>query len=65
MASLVTKAPWPAEGIEYGSQLEDYCWGYLYLYDDGDFEFIADEQPESEEIQARWGHYFQRRLPAD
>lgn len=54
--SLLEKTPWPAQEIKHGSSPEDYQWGYLYLY--GRVDFVVGEQPDREEIEARWEHYF-------
>jgi hypothetical protein len=40
MGLLLEKTPWPAEGIRKGSAPEDYNWGYLYYYDDGEVQFV-------------------------
>ena len=63
MGALIEKTPWPAQGIVYGSRPEEYVWGYLYLYDDGNFHFRADEEPSDEEVWDRWGHYFDGNSP--
>lgn len=58
MGTLIEKTPWPAQGIRQDSIPDDYQWGYLYLYDDGQAMFDEAETPSLEEIVARWGHYF-------
>ncbi len=52
------KVAWPATGIRDASRIEEYDWGYLYIYLDGRSpEFRLTEQPSEQEIRARWGHY--------
>jgi hypothetical protein len=52
------KHVWPATGIREESRVEDYDWGYLYIYSDGRLpEFQISETPSETEIRKRWGHY--------
>lgn len=52
------KHAWPATGIREESRVEDYDWGYLYIYSDGRLpEFLIEERPSEQEIRERWDHY--------
>lgn len=52
------KCAWPATGIREDSKLEEYDWGYLYVYTDGRLpEFRIEERPTEEEIRERWAYY--------
>lgn len=56
----IEKHTWPATGIREDTTIEDYDWGYLYLYlyPDGRLpEFRLTEKPSEPEIRARWGYY--------
>jgi len=55
--TLVSREPWPAEGIERYHAIDDGKWGYLLLFDDGHFEFDSDVTPERAEILDRWSAY--------
>jgi len=54
---IVSREPWPAEGIEKYHAINDGKWGYLLLFDDGHFEFDSEITPERTEILARWSSY--------
>ena len=52
------KCAWPTVGVREGTRVEDYDWGYLYIYPDGrPPEFRVSEKPTEQEIRDRWGHY--------
>lgn len=56
--SSYEKCAWPATGIREDSKLEEYDWGYLYVYTDGRLpEFRIEERPTEEEIRERWTYY--------
>lgn len=56
--TVLSCEPWPAQGIRSHSRLEDYQWGYLLYYSDGQFEFDLSKTPDKLEITQRWGIYF-------
>ena len=52
------KCAWPATGIRENSKLEEYDWGYLYVYTDWRLpEFRIEERPTEGEIRERWAYY--------
>ena len=56
--SYYEKCAWPATGIREDSKLEEYDWGYLYVYTDGRLpEFRIEERPTEGEIRERWAYY--------
>ena len=55
--TIVSREPWPAEGIEKYHAIDDGRWGYLLLFEDGHFEFDSEVSPERAEILARWSSY--------
>ena len=54
---LVSREPWPAEGIEKYRAVADGKWGYLLLFEDGHFEFDSEVTPGRTEILERWSSY--------
>lgn len=54
---LITKEPWPQNGIYSYSTLSDGPWGYLYQFEGGEFVFDLAARPSDKAILLRWGGY--------
>lgn len=52
---IVSREPWPANGIETYNCIEDGPWGYLLYTVENGFEFDSSTRPTDREIIDRWG----------
>lgn len=55
---ILSREPWPAQGIEHYDAIEEGSWEYLMHYRLKGFVFETSQKPSPEEILLRWGYHF-------
>lgn len=52
---ITNKIAWPSNPIDTYVSIDSGPWGYMIFYKNGYPEFVIDERPSNEEIEAQWG----------
>lgn len=55
---IVSREPWPEQGIYNYRSIDDGEWGWLLFFSDNTYCFSRNDPPDRAQILARWGSYF-------